>query len=220
MRKILLIMAMGALVCWLPGQALATSYTSTYTSTLNTLGTNTDLPTLAPGTNYGTVFVGLTSDDEAQVIITLNSAYFRSPSTNNDAIALNVALAGGTSLSVFNGGSGNFIYTVTAGSTQTVDGLGTFDVTGYTNTADQGSLNYVVTITNGGGVWASAADVLVGNTSGFDAAADIVEVSNSGEYGFVGESVVPLPSTALLLGSGLLGMALLGFRRKRTAFQL
>jgi len=30
----------------------------------------------------------------------------------------------------------------------------------------------------------------------------------------------PLPPTALLLGTGLLGMALLGFRRKRTAFQL
>jgi len=30
---------------------------------------------------------------------------------------------------------------------------------------------------------------------------------------------VPLPSTALLLGSGLLGLALLGFRRKMTAFQ-
>ncbi len=33
-------------------------------------------------------------------------------------------------------------------------------------------------------------------------------------------AATPLPTTALLLGTGLLGLALLGFRRKKTAFQL
>ncbi len=42
---------------------------------------------------------------------------------------------------------------------------------------------------------------------------------NFSEGGFTGEIVTPLPPSALLLGSGLLGLALLGFRRKET-FQL
>ena len=65
MKKMLLIMAMAALVCWLPGQAMAD-----YTSTLNTVGTHDS--TFGVVSNYGTVTVNRLSATYAIVSFTMH----------------------------------------------------------------------------------------------------------------------------------------------------
>ena len=62
MKKMLLIMAMAALVCWLPGQALAS-----YTSTLDTVGNHDS--TFDVLTNYGTVTVNWIDYNDAKVTV-------------------------------------------------------------------------------------------------------------------------------------------------------
>jgi hypothetical protein len=85
------------------------------------------------------------------------------------------------------------------------------------------------TLTNTGGTWASASDVLVANAQGYDAVAHIFVCEGTGTdcnastdalaTGFAGEGgvgvPVPEPSALLLLGIGLGGMAALNWRRQR-----
>ena len=76
------------------------------------------------------------------------------------------------------------------------------------------SLTFVLTNTSDS-IWDSPYDVLAWDT-GWAAAGHIF--TTSGITGFAGDSpVVPLPSTLLLLGSGLAGLVGIGrFRRKRS----
>jgi hypothetical protein len=107
-----------------------------------------------------------------------------------------------------NGGSGN------------VDSFGNFnqiidDFDGFTHSAD--SISFQLTDTSG--TWPSASAVLTPNSDGWEAAAHIfvtaspANASNGAVQTGFAAGVVPIPPTALLLGSGLLG--LVGLRRFR-----
>ncbi len=212
MKKMVLIMAMAALVCWLPGQALADL----------TAVDSTGSPTLPAG-DYGTVTVTLNAGNTvATVTITPTE-------TPTD---LDLAYGGTTRdafLSVANPSSGSFTVAVNdsyTGSTvsEVAGTFGSFDVNAYHTGSAFGTLESIIfTLTaSGTGTWANAAAVLDNNGSGYNAAADVYNPDDPGQTAYIAEpaSTVPLPTTALLLGSGLLGLALLGLRRKGMAFQL
>jgi hypothetical protein len=116
-----------------------------------------------------------------------------------------------------NGGSGN------------VNGYGVFNQTinNFDGAADAEN-TVTFTLTNNSGTWASAADVLTGNLSGFDAAAHVICAStgtacDTGGTGgvpltfFVAEgAVVPEPRFYALLLVGLMGVVGMMLRRRRT----
>jgi len=97
--------------------------------------------------------------------------------------------------------------------------LGIFNLTvnsfdGFTHSSDTVTFN----LTNTGGTWASAADVLAFNSNGFDAAMHVYVTSSPADAsngaiatGFAGEGpsghVPDGGATAALLGLGLAGLA-------------
>ncbi len=220
MKKLVLIMAMAALVCWLPGQALATGIIGTYTSYLTVeVGPTTGFPspmgTLAP------VLVTLNNSTSATVTVT--------PSAVNPDLDVNDTATGKEVMLNVNGAfSASASYdagTATVHDTTgtLITGLGTFNLEADANSpsADPESFTFTLTAT-GGNSWAAAADVLVGNASGYDAAASLSYISGSPHptavVGEIDVPAVPVPTTGLLLGSGLLGLVALGWR-KRTVLQ-
>jgi hypothetical protein len=132
---------------------------------------------------------------------------------------------------------GSFVYTnagtgftpgaVSDGGSGTVDGFGTFNQTttsfdGFTHSSDY--IQFV--LTNTGGAWGSATDVLTNNADGYLAGAHIFITSYPADAdngaiatGYVvnggGGGGVPIPPSAWLLGSGLIGLAGLGWRRRK-----
>jgi hypothetical protein len=213
MKKMVLIMAMAALVCWLPGQAMA----DTFTSTLGVLGTHDS--GFNNVSNYGNVIVNRAANGLSATV-----TFTPLELATGDYDFVYDFLAG---QSVFLNVRGAFTASLPASESGflqwDLDGPGTASTFGNFNlTADHNLLgsvdSFVVNLTNTSGTpWANAASVLASNGLGFDAAAQFFEDNVSGDpTGFVAERAVPIPPTALLMGSGLLGLVGFGWRRKRS----
>lgn len=221
-------MAMAAMICWLPGPARACDFVST----LNVLGSN-DLTSSQKSeeTTYGKVDVtisNLVSGHYTTATVTITPTEspldldFNNGSSgpgNSAALNLNPAYVTVNSSHVSGVDESGKALTLTLNSASSYDGLGTFNVIGTLpgSNSNQESMTYTIT----GGDWTSANQVLLANGSDFDAGV-YVEVAGTSNTAYIGEDVpaVPGPPTALLLGSGLMGLALLGLRRKGTAFGL
>ena len=103
-------------------------------------------------------------------------------------------------------------------SNPTGDGFGHFDVAGsdWYGSAESVTFNLFAA---SGTTWADAASVLACNDLGYDAAVYIVaDYVRGNPSGWVGEACnpVPVPPSVLLMGSGLLGLVGLGWRRRRS----
>jgi hypothetical protein len=98
-----------------------------------------------------------------------------------------------------------------------VDGFGSFNLFANDKDFGVGVDTFVFTVTNTGGTWASAGDVLTMNANNFDAAAHIRPGSNGTTF-FVGEGtgqVVPEPHLDWTLMAGALLIVGVGAWRLR-----
>ena len=174
---------------------------------------------------YGTVTINLVNSTTATVTFTSNTVagniYLfgaaQAIDLNVNATTFTVGAVTGT-----NAGTGFTPGPLTAGGSQNVDGLGTFNLSidsfdGFTHSSD--TVTFTVTNTSLT-PWATANDVIINNAAGFDAAAHIfvttspANASNSAlATGFAGEgpqgNVPDGGTTVMLLGAalGALGMA-------------
>ena len=196
---------------------------TTYTSYLTVVGTHgPDFPinpTKLP--SYGTVFVTLIDSTDATVTIT---------PTSNSNWDFDFFLSSSTkpyTYSAFLNVNGSFTYTVSDNwqkdsSSETADGFGSFNASAYNSscTGNLESITFTLKAT-GSTTWSAPNNVLVFNSTGpgFDAAVYVTDVDCTPAYysGYVGEDpgstaggTVPVPPTVLLLGSGLVGLGVLG----------
>jgi len=172
---------------------------------------------------YGTVSINLTSSTTATVTFTSNTVAGNTYLFGDGgSVALNVNATTFSTSNIVgtNAGTGFTPGPIVQGAAGQEDGFGSFNLTlnsfdGFTHSSD--TISFI--LTNTSGTWASAADVLVNNANGFDAAAHIfvtsapANASNSAlATGFVGEGTGVVPdggTTVMLLGValGALGMA-------------
>jgi len=223
MRKLLL--AVAALAASLLTLGAPSAVADTFTSTLDT--GNTALSGFAAP--FGEVSVTLTSSTTATVTFTSDvvggNIYLFGDSSSVD---VNVNATSWTigSFTASNAGTGFTPGPLSDGGSGTVDGFGVFNQTvtsfdGFTHSSDTISF----TLTNTGGTWSSAANVLVANADGNDAAAHIFVTSFPADgsngalaTGFAAEGVTPTPepSSLVFLLGGLVGFAgFSGIRRRK-----
>ena len=175
---------------------------------------------------FGTVLVDLTSPTTATITFTADESHANAYTFGSvNSAAVNLSSTSGFTISGLTGTplNGSFtVGTLTSGGSGNVSSFGVFNETindsgGFTTSAE--SITFTVTRTTG--TWASSADVLTGNTDGFDAAAHIficnapvagcTASSGATTTGFVAEIAgsgvtVPEPTSVFLLGSVLVGV--------------
>jgi hypothetical protein len=174
---------------------------------------------------YGTVLVTLTSSTTATITFTssTNSGnIYLFGDGGSVAVNLNASTFTVDSITGSNSGTGFTPGPYTFAGAGVEDGFGSFNLTinsfdGFTHSSD----SITFTVTNTSGTWGSAADVLIANAGGFDAAAHIFVTASPANAangaistGFAAETgghvVVPDGgTTVMLLGAalGVLGMA-------------
>ena len=171
---------------------------------------------------YGTVTITLVNSTTATVTFTSNTVagnIYLFGDGSSVALNVNATTFSATGITGTNAGTGFTPGPFSVGSGNE-DGFGSFNLRissfdGFTHSSD----TITFTLTNTSGTWASAADVLIANADGFDAAAHIfvttspANASNSAlATGFAAESAGGVPdggTTVMLLGTalGALGMA-------------
>ncbi len=219
-RKLLVLLAIMAVTCWAAvaaadivtyqlttGNSAISGYTGPYaTVSVNLTTSTTATITFSSLTNSGNIYL---LGDGGSVGLNVNGAVTVSNITGSN-------IGTGFTPGPFSlGGAGN------------EDGFGSFNFT--INSFDgygHSSSTITFTLTKTSGTWASASNVLAPNANGWVAAAHIFVTtlpanagSNGGNALATGYAVngppVPIPPTALLLGSGLLGIIALGVRRRK-----
>lgn len=222
--KVYVVLAILALVCWLPGQASATFFDcNPFYSTLST-EVSGDLPG-STGTNFAQLTITLTAANVASVTINPSGSYFL---YDTNAFDLNVNAA---SFTVSNYNPDFTTATINVANPTLVDGMGKFNLalslaTGTTTESSTQNFN----ITNTSGTWASGSDVLGLNVALGELFLDGAHMATTtwdyehwcyvvNHSGYVAEGCpppVPVPPSALLMGSGLLGLVGLGWRRRNS----
>jgi len=180
---------------------------------------------------YGFVVVMLTSSTTANVEVqsnTVGSNVYLFGGVNAVALNVNASLFDVSGIAESNSGTGFTPGPGTSGGSGNVSSFGTFNLTinnfdGFTHSADE----ITFTLTNTGGTWGTADDVLTPNANGFDAAGHVFVTSAPADAangaiatGFAGEThgnvhVPDAGSTAMLLAFALTGLGLLRRRIQR-----
>ena len=173
---------------------------------------------------YATVTVDLTSSTTATVTFTSLT-----PGGNiylfggANAVGVNVNASSWTvsGITGTNSGSGFSPGPYSDTGSKNVSDFGTFNQTiksfdGYASSADK----VTFTLTDTGGTWSSAANVLVNNSNGFGVEAHIfvttspADASGSAIVTGFGGGAIPEPSSMLLLGGAFAGLGVFGYRRR------
>ena len=172
---------------------------------------------------YGTVTITLVNSTTATVTFTSNTVagnIYLFGDGSSVALNVNASTFSVSGITGSNAGTGFTPGGWTSVGAGNVDGFGTMNLRitsfdGFTHSSDTISF----TLTNTSGSWASANDVLVFNSKGFDAAAHIFVTASPANAangaiatGFAGEGTGQVPdggTTVMLLGAalGALGMA-------------
>jgi len=198
--------------------AMQPAKADTFTSSIDTPN-----DAISPFTGpYGSVLVDLTSSTTASITFTSNTVngnIYLFGGVNAVDLNVNGSFTVGP-ISGSNAGTGFTPGPLSNDGSGTVDGLGDFNLTirsfdGFTHSSDTVTFD----LTNTGGTWASAADVLTLNTNGFDAAMHVYVTSSPANAangaiatGFAGEGpqghVPDSGTSAMLLGTALAGLGI------------